>query len=138
MFLGVLGLVAATALAQDKSRLTVDLVGFHSDKGKVACELFSSADGYPTQPEKAVKKMVADISGGKATCAFDDLPDGEYAVAAFHDENGNGKLDANFLGIPKEGVGASNDAKGHFGPPRYADAHFTVHGATQIVVHIVY
>lgn len=42
----------------------------------------------------------------------------------FHDENSNGKLDRNFMGIPREGVGASNGARGHFGPPKFGDAEF--------------
>jgi len=55
---------------------------------------------------------------------FEDLPFGEYAVSLMHDENRNGKIDTNFLGIPKEGYGASNDAKAVLGPPKYADARF--------------
>ena len=53
---------------------------------------------------------------------------GTYAVSTFHDENSNGKLDTNLLGIPTEGVGASNNAKGHFGPPKFDDAKFRFEG----------
>jgi len=48
-------------------------------------------------------------------CEFPGVAAGTYAVSAFHDENSNGKLDRNFMGIPREGVGASNNAKGHLG-----------------------
>jgi len=47
-----------------------------------------------------------------------------YAVSVFHDENYNGKLDTNLLGIPREGVGASNDARGNFRPPKFGAAAF--------------
>ena len=56
---------------------------------------------------------------------FGDLPSGDYAVALFHDENGNGKLDTRF-GIPREGVGFSNNPRLFFGPPRFAAASFEV------------
>jgi uncharacterized protein (DUF2141 family) len=49
-------------------------------------------------------------------------------VSAFHDENSNGKMDTNFVGKPREGVGASNNAKGHFGPPKFDDAAFRYSG----------
>jgi uncharacterized protein (DUF2141 family) len=49
-------------------------------------------------------------------------------VSVFHDENSNSKLDTNFMGIPREGVGASNKAKGHFGPPKFHDASFPFAG----------
>jgi uncharacterized protein (DUF2141 family) len=51
-----------------------------------------------------------------------------YAVSAFHDENSNGNLDTNFMGIPREGVGASNNAKGHLGPPKFEAAAFQFSG----------
>ena len=56
-----------------------------------------------------------------------------------HDENSNGKLDRNFVGMPKEGVGASNDAKGSFGPPKFADARFSYKGGPQEpMIHLRY
>jgi uncharacterized protein (DUF2141 family) len=55
-----------------------------------------------------------------------DFAEGEYAVAVFEDVNGNGKLDTNFLGIPKEPVGVSRNAKGKFGPPKFVDAGFKI------------
>jgi len=47
---------------------------------------------------------------------------GQYAIKVFHDENANGELDINFLGIPKESYGFSNHARGRFGPPPFAEA----------------
>jgi uncharacterized protein (DUF2141 family) len=66
----------------------------------------------------------SDVSGGHASCEFPGIASGTYAVSVFHYENGNGKLDTNFMGMPREGVGASNDARGHFGPPKFAAAAF--------------
>ena len=61
------------------------------------------------------------------------LPPGQYAVQTFHDENGNKKVDRNFIGLPKEGVGFSNDAPIRMGPPKWADAMFTFNGAEQTI-----
>jgi uncharacterized protein (DUF2141 family) len=59
---------------------------------------------------------------------FFHVAPGTYAVSVFHDENSNGKLDTNLMGIPREGVGASNGARGHFGPPKFDDAAFHFSG----------
>ena len=66
---------------------------------------------------------VVKISNKKATAIF-DLPFGEYAIAGFQDLDGNGVLSGNFLGIPREPVGFSGNAKVRFGPPKWNDAVF--------------
>jgi uncharacterized protein (DUF2141 family) len=61
------------------------------------------------------------------------------AISAFQDENSNGKLDRNFMGMPKEGVGASIDAKGSFGPPKFADVRLSYKGGLQqLTIHLRY
>lgn len=61
------------------------------------------------------------------TVAFDmALPPGTYALSVFQDMNGNRKLDTNFLGIPTEASGSSNDAPAKWSAPRFKDAVFTV------------
>ena len=106
----------------------VEVVRLRSNKGQVSCSLYSSAEGFPKQVEKAVAHVLAPISEQKAVCEFPGVPAGTYAVSVYHDENSNGKLDTNFLGIPREGVGASNDAKGHMGPPKFDSAKFQLPG----------
>jgi uncharacterized protein (DUF2141 family) len=119
--------------------LTVEITGLKDDVGTVHASLYASADGFPTRPAKALRQADAPISGGAARIVFPGLPPGGYAVAAYHDENGNGKLDTGFLGIPTEGLGASNDAKGFMGPPGFDDARVEVRaGENRIVVHVVY
>ena len=66
---------------------------------------------------------VIKINNKKATAIF-DLPFGEYAIAGFQDLDGNGVLSGNFLGIPREPVGFSGNAKVRFGPPKWNDAVF--------------
>jgi uncharacterized protein (DUF2141 family) len=106
----------------------VEVVGLHSDKGQVLCALYSSRDGFPKQSEKALARVTSGIAQKQAVCEFSGIAPGTYAISVFHDENSNGKLDTKFMGIPREGVGASNNAKGHFGPPKFEAAAFPFTG----------
>jgi uncharacterized protein (DUF2141 family) len=118
--------------------VTVQVVGMHSSKGQVQCLLYAGGVGFPGKPDKAVAKLTVPVADQAATCAFPDVAPGDYAIELFHDENGNGKLDTGFMGIPSEGFGASNDAPEKFGPPKYADARFTVAGDQTLTIHMSY
>ena len=65
---------------------------------------------------------------------FENIPEGTYAVSIFHDENNNDKLDSNFIGIPKEDYGCSNNAKGFMGPPKWKDAKFELNSDKTITI----
>jgi uncharacterized protein (DUF2141 family) len=104
--------------------LHLKITQLRNDKGRVNISLYCSKEGYPSQSEKAYRKVEAAIKEGTCEVIFDNLPPGEYAVSLMHDENRNGKMDTNFFGIPKEGYGASNDAKAILGPPKYEEARF--------------
>jgi len=107
-------------------KVVAQMSDFKSDKGQVLMALFKSADDFPTKMERATLRGKATIKGKKATYVFKDVPPGVWAVAAVHDENKNGKMDTNFLGIPKEGWGTSRNARSRIGPPSFDDAKFTV------------
>ena len=108
--------------------IVVEVAELHSNDGKVACALFTPEHAASFPGTMAIKEMMVPIKQLKATCRFTDLQKGVYAVAVFHDENDNGKLDTNFLGIPVEGSGASNNAQGWMGPPTFDDARFEFTG----------
>lgn len=108
--------------------IRVEIGGLRNDKGQVMCALFSSARDFPKNGDKAIAQAKSEISQGHATCEFSGIAPGRYAVSVFHDENSNGKMDTNFMGIPREGVGASNNARGHLGPPKFEDAAFSYPG----------
>ena len=107
-----------------KGTLVVTIHGLRSDQGNIAMLLFNDPKGYPGQPQLALFAKQTTPKNKKAVFLFEALPHGLYAIATYHDENGNNKLDTNWLGIPKEGTGASNDAKGFMGPPKFRDASF--------------
>ena len=143
---GIFAMSAVAAAAQPApssgaasgATVTVLVVGMHSSKGQVQCLLYAGGVGFPGKPDKAVAKLIVPISDQAATCAFPNLAPGDYAIELFHDENGNGKLDTGFMGIPSEGFGASNDAPEKFGPPKYADAKFQVTGDQTLTIHMTY
>ena len=124
---------------QPNGDLTVTIFNFRNNQGQVSVALSNREDAFPKYPEKAVKIVLAPISNKKSIVIFKSLPPGVYAISVFHDENKNGKMDSNFFGIPKEGVGASNDVKGHLGPPHYKDAKFNFTGNAQfVIINLVY
>ena len=125
--------------APASSTLVVEVEGLKDDQGRLHASLYASEEGFPTKPEKALRHLDVPIVAGKARVVFEGLTPGGYAVAAYHDENGDGKLDTGFLGIPTEGLASSNDAKGFMGPPSFEKARVEVApGETRIVVHISY
>ena len=134
-----LGLGApATCLAQARgdgaAALRVEVSSFRNAKGTLNCRLFTEAAGFP-DGEGARTLRIA-IAGTQATCVFDDLPPGTYAVAVVHDENGNGQLDKNFLGIPNEGYGVSNNRTYAASSPKWDESRFTVAAREPAVLRV--
>ncbi|PJZ58074.1 DUF2141 domain-containing protein [Leptospira barantonii] len=103
--------------------LTVQITGLHNNQGQVLISVYDQSEGFPKKHSKALRSERVKINNGATTIVF-SLPPGEYAVAVAHDENTNNELDTNLVGMPKEGVGVSNNVKGFMGPPKYDDAKF--------------
>ena len=114
--------------ARQENEIQAQIDGLRNDRGQVLCSLFSSAGDFPKKSENAVAHAKSMVMHGQANCEFQGIPPGTYAVSVFHDENSNGKLDTKFMGIQREGVGASNNAKGRFGPPKFSAAAFQYSG----------
>jgi uncharacterized protein (DUF2141 family) len=120
----------AVALAQSPCPgIHVKILNIRNSTGAVACALFESPVGFPTEfLRSATNIMVIKVQDSQARCDFEDIAPGTYALAVIHDENRNGKLDTNQLGIPREGYGFSNDAKGWLGAPSFSAASFPYEG----------
>jgi uncharacterized protein (DUF2141 family) len=103
--------------------VVVSVGGVRNDHGHVLVALCTKADFL--QPHCRWKGRTA-ASVGTVQVTLKDVPPGEYAAQAFHDENDNGVLDRNFFGMPKEAMGFSNNAPIHLGPPRFTVAAFSV------------
>jgi uncharacterized protein (DUF2141 family) len=107
----------------------VKILNIRNSTETVACALFESPEGFPDEYlHFATNIMIIKIRKSQARCDFEDIPPGTYAMAVVHDENMNGKLDANWMGIPKEGYGFSNNAKALLSTPSFTKASFTYDG----------
>lgn len=115
--------------------LTVHVTGARNAKGKIRAALFQGAKGFPNDASRAIRTQAADIDPQALSgqIVLTNLHEGVYAVSVFHDENMNQKLDKNFMGIPKEGYGASNNPKKKMGPPDFEEAKFQISGQAQLL-----
>ena len=112
--------------------LTVALSGFVGSEGRAGCTLYRSSKGFPTEPALAAGEVWCPIHDGAAACVFPGVPPGEAAVACFHDVDGDGTLDRDWIGLPTEPFVVSNHARPFFGPPRWSDARFLVTGSATL------
>jgi uncharacterized protein (DUF2141 family) len=116
-------LLAATSARAEPGVVTVTISGVRSNAGHVLVAICDRATFLEPNCRYAGRTAA---SPGAVTVRIAGVPLGVYAAQAFHDENDNGKIDRNFLGIPREGLGFSNDAKMRFGPPSFDDAAFSL------------
>lgn len=128
------------AAAPGPAGLTVVVDGLRSGDGTVLVTVFDGPDGFPSVADKAVGRAKAEPSvDTPVSVGFPDLPPGLYAVSAVHDENGDGVLNRNFLGMPTEGYGVSNNPELGYGPPTWEQAHVTLpEGGGQVRVVVRY
>jgi uncharacterized protein (DUF2141 family) len=135
LFLAAIGF-SLSGIAQT---YTVEFVikNVKNNKGVISAALFSGEENFP-EKEKALYNTTVIATEGETKVRFENVPAGEYALAVFHDENKNKELDTNFIGIPKEGYGFSNNSKATFGPPKYKAAKFRVSGGYFSALYLAY
>jgi len=118
-------LLAMAASASNATDVVVHVTGLGQPLGQVGCSLFSRATGFPMDATAArTQWLPADAQG--VTCRFNDVPAGTYAVSIGHDLNGNRRVDTNFIGMPVEQWGVSNNARPFLRAPRFDEAAFQV------------
>jgi uncharacterized protein (DUF2141 family) len=107
------------------------LVRLRNNHGQVICTLYTPSDRFPERSHKGMT-MAVPIENRQATCRFRNVQYGDYAIVAFHDENHDGEFNQNWLGMPEEGFGFS-DNPGTLRKPTFDDAKFVV---DQLVVQV--
>ena len=113
------------------------VVKLRNNQGQVICTLFTPSDRFPDQSHKGMTIAVP-IKNRQATCHFRNLSYGNYAIVAFHDENHDGEFNQNWLGLPKEGFGFS-DNPGTLRKPTFNDAKFIVsQPVVQVTIELNY
>jgi len=118
--------------------LTVTVTDLRNATGTVGLALYdeSAMSDFPDADPIRTDSIPADVSGVEVR--FPDLPEGRYALAAIHDESGNGVLDSNDWGMPVEGFGFSNDVMGQMGPPSFESAAFSVEEDRTVSISMIY
>jgi acyl-CoA reductase-like NAD-dependent aldehyde dehydrogenase/uncharacterized protein (DUF2141 family) len=129
----------SSAQPSTQTRLTMKIHLTADAHGELAYLIFATESGFPGDRDRALLHGFLPIPPHAERLKFDvDLPSGTYAVAVYEDLNGNHRLDHNLIGIPREPVGASNNPKGRFGPPRFAECAFRLGNSAQtITINVV-
>ncbi len=135
-------LLAYTVAADSEKKIeTSDIVvtinRIQGSEGKISIGLFITENGWPEAGKELIGAFV-NISTNTIRYVFREIPNGVYAIAIFHDENMNNKLDKGLFGIPKEGYAFSNNIFGTFGPPTFEDASFAVNENKNIHISLKY
>lgn len=127
----IITLFICSLMSAQNVKLTVTISGLKNNTGTVKVGLYNSEGTFL---KTTYKKLASEIKKNEAVVTFDNLPAGEYAISTYHDENNNGTLDKNMMGIPSEDYAASNNAKGFMGPPSYKDAKFVIDKNSKIEI----
>jgi uncharacterized protein (DUF2141 family) len=129
--LSILPLLLACAGAE-AATLTISFTGLPSNKGAVMVAVYASEAAYKAKDPIAKARIPAD---GALHAEFHELPPGQYAVTAYQDENLNGRMDKNFMGIPSEAYGFSRNPPIRFGPPEFSASAVAV-GKENLAIEI--
>jgi uncharacterized protein (DUF2141 family) len=125
--------VICLSVNAQSNTLTVDISGFNAN-GQAYIMLYKAGQKFDANSSKCKRHKIW-IKNKKATFAFQGLKSGKYAVLVYHDQNKNDKLDTNFIGMPKEGVGVSNNTSGI---PSFKKSEFNITGNKEIRISMVY
>lgn len=126
-------LFCSSLLFSQKSVVKVKVINLENRIGNISIGLFNNPDGFP---KKEFGKIGISIPIKKffVEHTFSNLEKGNYALAIYHDENSNEKLDRSIFGWPTEDYVFSNYAEGNFGPPSFNDASFELKDSLEIVL----
>lgn len=115
----------------------VDITGVKSEVGQVVVSVWDSEESYLSMPFTKKTVLITELKDGKFRVTFSEPLPSECAINVYYDKNTNAELDTNWLGIPDEPVGITNNVKGSFGPPKYEDGKVKITGKEQVfVIHV--
>jgi uncharacterized protein (DUF2141 family) len=117
--------------ASTASRININVGRLRNHQGILGCRLYHAEKGFPESSSGTVTKEVT-ITGDIVRCDFEDVSPGTYAVSCMHDENKNGKLDKNILGVPTEGYGVSNNHTHALSAPTWDESKFVVEAGKNV------
>lgn len=135
-FLGGILLPRPVQANEGRGRVVVEAEGFRSARGDALYALFRTGTGFPREPLEAERRLLGTIAQDHSRVVFEDVEPGEFAISVLHDEDQDRELKKGMLGIPREGIGFSRDARGRMGPPKFKDAKLTLTEGQSVTVRI--
>ncbi len=132
LFLAALTLVLSATKVTAQQKVSASVTGFENEKGVCRACLYDNAKAFNGKGEP-VQCVEALIQNKTALVIFNDVKKGNYAISLFHDANNNKKFDLNFLGIPKEGYGASRNKLPFAAAPSFNDNKFEVNNSAVLL-----
>ncbi|MGD0710843.1 MAG: DUF2141 domain-containing protein [Bacteroidales bacterium] len=134
----ILAVILVYSFAKSQtSKLTVKITPINDIKGQVHIALYNNSDVFLDEG-KEYKMAIVNVKSSTVTYTFSNLPKGWYAVAIFHDVNCDGECNRNFLGIPTEPYGFSNNVTPTIMAPSFDDCKILVSGNTTISIKPIY
>jgi uncharacterized protein (DUF2141 family) len=131
-------LATSVPATQPMATLTIRVTDLRNHNGQLLFAVFKSPDGFPKEKSKSVDWQVKPIDANSVVFTA-SLPPGKYAASVLHDENKNDKMDMNFLGIPEEGYGVTNNPKPAYRQARFDEALFNLPpGGAALTISIQY
>jgi uncharacterized protein (DUF2141 family) len=121
-------ILGALSSASGQGKLQVVVKNVREARGTIRVGLFDKEDSFL---KDAVIGKIVTAATPEVTVVFENLPPGEYALSVIHDENENGELDSNMVGMPREGFAFGNNAMGMFGPPSFEKAKLRIENNKQ-------
>ena len=122
--------------SNDPPKLTLNMTHIETLRGEIIIGVFN-ADKTFLKEGAAVKTYIVEVGEREETLVIEDLPDGDYAISLYHDENSDRVCNRNFLGIPKEGYGFSNNIKPKLSAPSYKDCKFMLTKETELTIDLI-
>ena len=116
---------------QKPASLRIEINNLNNSKGQIVLDL-------QDENKNSIKAVFQEIKDNHCIITIKDLSPGKYTFRYFHDRNRNKELDTNWIGMPKEGFGFSNNAKGKFGPPKHEKTIFYFTSETIMICTPIY
>jgi|SRR5690554_1752826 len=129
--------ILAGFVSNESPQLTIRIENIETLEGDIRIGVFNTSDKFLTQGSTFKNYKIA-VKNAVETIIIDDLPKGEYAFLLYHDKNADGKMNRNFLGIPKEPFGFSNNVKPKFSMPTFEECKFLLDENLELQVNLVF
>jgi uncharacterized protein (DUF2141 family) len=126
----------SSLFATDNPKLTLHIQNIDALKGNIIIGVFNTEKDF-LKNGAAILNYTIDIDSVSETLVITDLPIGVYAISLYHDENSDNKCNRNFLGIPKEGYGFSNNVKPKFSAPSFEDCKFSLTTDLEMKIKVI-